>query len=165
MEHFPPSFAQSYLFDDPSHLGIADGEENVLRESGSLKASPASGPPWIGHNWNKSTVSGKASQVSAFSPPQRQLPVSPSPDQHWLPEEGGPTAKVGKGVGILLQQGGPTATLEAQIQVLSDQAPLEVEVGKIFGHSKPQVKDSYWTYHILFWMKSATGTVRREKRE
>ena len=55
-----------------------------------------------------------------------------------------------------MQQDGPTATLKAQIQVLSGKAPLEVEVGKIFGHSKPQVKSSYQTHHILFWIKSAT---------
>lgn len=48
--------------------------------------------------------------------------------------------------------------LKTQIQVESGQVPLEVEVGKTFGHSKAQVKASYLTYRILFWMKSATGT-------
>lgn len=36
-----------------------------------------------------------------------------------------------------------STALKTQIQVESGQVPLEVEVGKIFGHSKAQVKASY----------------------
>lgn len=101
-----PVFAQNHLFDDPGHLGISDGEENVPREGGSLEASPESGPPWMGHSWRKSTVRGRASQVSAFSPPQSQSPLSLSPDQSWLSEQGDSVVEAGTAgaeAGILLE--------------------------------------------------------------
>lgn len=55
-----------------------------------------------------------------------------------------------------------TAALKAEIQMQSGKAPLEAEVGKLFGHSNGQVEARSLTHHILFLMKSATGAVRRE---
>lgn len=78
-------------------------------EGGSLKASPESEPPWLGHSWRKSIVRDRASQVSAFSPPQSQSPLSLSPDQSWLPEQqdsGVEAGTAGAEAGILLEQDG-----------------------------------------------------------
>lgn len=57
---------------------------------------------------------------------------------------------------------GPTAAPEAEIQVQSSQALLRVELGKFFSHTKVQVETRYLADCILFLMKSATASVRRE---
>lgn len=57
---------------------------------------------------------------------------------------------------------GSTAAPEAEIQVQSSQVPLGVELGKFFSHTNVQVETRYLADHILFLMKSATVSVRRE---
>lgn len=103
-------------------------------------ASPASGSPWVGHGWGKSTVRGRASQDSAFSPPQRQPPPSFSPAQSWLPEQGGPGAEdAGAEVGIPWEQDGPATALEAEIQVQSGRGGRDL---RPFGSQGPGPQQS-----------------------
>ena len=114
--YFPRLSARRHLFDGPALLLTADGKGDVPREGGSAQGQPSIWLPRVGHGWGKFTVTGRASQVSAFSLPQRQSPLSLSPDQRWLPEPGDPGMKdAGAGASILLEQDGPTIALEAEI--------------------------------------------------
>ena len=90
-------------------------------------ASPASVSPWMGHSWGKSAVRD-------LSPLQRQPPLSFSPDQSWLLEQGGPGVEgAGARAGIPLKKDDPTTALEAEVQMQSGRG------GQDLGHSERQI--------------------------
>lgn len=70
---------------------------------------------------------------------------------------------VGVGVSIFLEQDGFIIVLEVEIQVQCGQVFFAVEVGKIFGYLKVQVKGRYLVDYVFFSMKLVGGLVRREK--
>ena len=85
------------------------------------------------------------------------------PDQSWLPEQRLWVEDAGSGVAhSWSKMVGSTAVPEAEIQVQSSQVPLGVELVKFFSHTKVQVETRYLADCILFLMKSATASARRE---